>query len=481
MRIADEPRASGADFLQLDCSKAPARGLTDWLVAEIRESIADGRLSHGQRLPATRALADDLSVSRGVVVETYRRLTDEGLLDAHGSSGTRVAARPARPTLPDTTADRSRRGRDRLPRPREQSGEVIDLTPGVPDLSAFPRHLWLRAERAVLSETPWQALGYGDPRGHPQLRSELAGWLTRTRGLRAAADDILVVAGVAQSVALTAQSLHRNGTRSIAVEEPGSRGVLDELRHWGLQPVPIRVDDEGILVDELAASGATSVLLTPAHQFPTGVALSPARRRALLGWAENAELIIEDDYDAEYRYDRAPVPALKAAAPERIAYTGSVSKALAPALRLGWLVPPSHHYDDLVDAKHASDLGSPTRPQLVLAHLLATGQYDRHTRLTRIRHRARRDALLDGLGSTLPGVSVLGVAAGLHLVITIADLASDDQSLCDTLRAEGIVVQPLSMHRQLPGQAGLVVGYAACGPDQLRLAGRRIARVLTSS
>ena len=468
--------APGSDFLLLDPATAPARGLTGWLVDALRSAIDDGRLAPGSRLPATRTLANDLAVSRGVVVEAYRRLTDEGLVSGRGGGGTTVLARPGRAQRP-----RPRRAPEplelpQLPRPRLPVGAGVDLSPGVPDLSAFPRNAWLRAERAVLAETPPDELGYGDPRGHPRLRTALAPWLARTRGLRANPDDILVVSGVAQAFALIAQQLRRDGIDSIAVEDPGSRGAVAEFAYWGLRPVPVPVDEDGVQVDLLAAGDARAVFLTPAHQFPTGVVLAPQRRRALLTWAMDAELIIEDDYDAEYRYDRAPVPALHAAAPDRIAYAGSTSKSLAPALRLGWLVPPRHRYPDLVAAKHASDLGSPTVPQLVLARLLESGEYDRHIRLVRARHRARRDALLDALTAGLPAASVTGVAAGLHLLITLPD-GVDDIVLADELRDARVLVHPLSWHQRRSGPPGLILGYAAHTPDQLRAAGATIARV----
>jgi GntR family transcriptional regulator/MocR family aminotransferase len=468
---------AGADFLLLDPTTAPARGLTDWLVNALRSAIDDGRLAPGSRLPATRALATDLAVSRGVVVEAYRRLTDEGLVGGRSGGGTAVLAQPARALRPRAQPAPRPAGPPRLPRPRLPIGEGVDLSPGVPDLSAFPRSLWLRTERTVLSETPPEELGYGDPRGHPRLRAALAPWLARTRGLRASPDDIIVVAGVAQAMALLAQQLRRDGVDSIAVEDPGSRGAVDEFAYWGLQPVPVPVDDDGMRVDALAASPARAAFLTPAHQFPTGVVLAPQRRRELLAWAVEAELVIEDDYDAEYRYDRAPVPALHAAAPDRIAYAGSTSKSLAPALRLGWLVAPPRRYDDLVAAKHASDLGSPTVPQLVLAGLLESGEYDRHIRLVRARHRARRDALLDALAAKLPTASVTGVAAGLHLLITLPNDV-DDVAAVDELREAGVLAHPLSWHRRLPGPPGLVLGYAAHTPDRLRDAAATIGRIV---
>ncbi|MEE6165070.1 MULTISPECIES: MocR-like pyridoxine biosynthesis transcription factor PdxR [unclassified Mycolicibacterium] len=461
----------GADFLQLDPSAAPGRGLTAWLTDAFRVAIADGRLVPGTRLPATRVLAGELGVSRGVVVEAYRRITDEGLVAGRSGGGTVVLARPARASSrPAPHVDTHR-----LPRPRLAVAEGIDLSPGVPDLSAFPRSTWLRTERAVLTETSPDDLGYGDPRGHPRLRAALAPWLARTRGLRVGPDDILIVAGVAQAMALLAQQLRREDTEAVAVEDPGSRGAVENLEYWGLRAVPVPVDEDGIRVDALAASGTGVAFLTPAHQFPTGVVLGPARRRELLSW--DAELIIEDDYDAEYRYDRAPVPALHPAAPDRIAYTGSTSKSLAPALRLGWLVPPRSRFPELVAAKHATDLGSPTVPQLVLARLLESGEYDRHVRLARARHRSRRDALLQSLSGALPAATVTGVAAGLHLLVTLP-AAIDDVALADELRAAGVLVHPLSWHRRLPGPPGLVLGYASQTPDRLRAAAATIARIL---
>ncbi|MBL7626471.1 MocR-like pyridoxine biosynthesis transcription factor PdxR [Frankia nepalensis] len=470
--------ARGTDFLQLAAAAAPARGLAGWLSDALRAAIADGRLPAGGQLPATRTLAADLGVSRGVVVEAYRRLTDEGLVGGRRGGGTTVLAQPVRPPR---APRRAPRWDGPLPRPRVPAAAGIDLSPGVPDLSAFPRAAWLRAERAVLTETSPDDLGYGDPRGHPRLREALAPWLARARGPRVTPDEILIVSGVAQAMALLAQQLRREGTDAIAVEDPGSRGAVEEFEYWGLRPVPVPVDGDGLRIDALAASGARAVFLTPAHQFPTGVVLAPGRRRALLAWAADAELVIEDDYDAEYRYDRAPVPALHAGAPDRIAYAGSTSKSLAPALRLGWLVPPPRRYEGLVAAKKASDLGSPTVPQLVLARLLASGEYDRHVRLVRARHRARRDALLGALRAALPAAPVRGVAAGLHLLVSLPDERADDVALAEELRAAGVLVHPLSWHRRRPGPPGLVLGYAAHPPDRLREAAATIARVAGAS
>jgi GntR family transcriptional regulator/MocR family aminotransferase len=497
----------GADFLQLSPAAAPARGLTSWLADAIRAAIIDGRLGTGTSLPATRLLADDLGVSRGVVVEAYQRLADEGLVSARPGTGTKVsgllprnAARAATGEPASGEPERAAAGGTAraaaggtasggtagavpslLPQPWRARAE-LDLSPGVPDLSGFPRGAWLRAERSVLDRASVAELGYGDPRGNQALRRELAGWLTRTRGLRAAPDDIIVVSGVAQALAMLAQWLNAHGRTRIAVEDPGSLGSREELAYWGLTPAPVPVDEHGLQTTHLADSGLRAALLTPAHQFPTGVVLAPQRRRELLDWAVAADaLVIEDDYDAEYRYDRAPVPALQTAAPGHVAYAGTTSKTLAPGMRLGWLVPPARLHADLVEAKHAADLGSPALPQLVLARLIATGELEQHIRTVRKRQRSRRDALLGALREQLPEARVQGVPAGLHLLITFPDRAGtvDDVDLAERIHRTGVLVHPLSWHRQLPGPPGLVLGYAAHTPDQLREAARRIARAVT--
>jgi GntR family transcriptional regulator/MocR family aminotransferase len=480
---AADARVGGADFLQLSPLSAPARGLTSWLADAVRAAIIDGRLRAGALVPPTRTLPDDLGISRGVVVEAYQRLADEGLVSARRGAGTRVMGlRPANPGR--TAADGPQGDPGRLPW-RWRGRAEIDLSPGVPDLAGFPRAAWLRAERAVLERASVADLGYGDPRGSEWLRAELAGWLARTRGLRAEPDDIIIVTGVAQALALLAQGLRRSGgaNAGIAVEDPGSRGSRDELAYWGLHPVPIPVDSRGLMVDQLAGTGVRAVLLTPAHQFPTGVVLAPGRRRDLLDWAAAAKaLVIEDDYDAEYRYDRAPVPALQASAPGQVAYAGSTSKTLAPGMRLGWLIPPARLRAALVEAKHASDLGSPALPQLVLAQLIASGELERHIRGVRKRQRGRRDALLGALREHLPEARAQGIAAGLHVLVTLPERtgAAKDTELAERFCGAGVLVHPLSWHRLRPGPPGFVLGYAAHTPDQLREAVRRIALVLAS-
>jgi GntR family transcriptional regulator/MocR family aminotransferase len=270
---------------------------------------------------------------------------------------------------------------------------------------------------------------------------------------------VVVVAGVTQALGLVAQVLRRRGITEIAVEDPGSLGVRQHLQSWNADTPPIEVDGGGLRVDALRDGGAPAVLLTPAHQFPTGVVLDGGRRGELMRWAGGGGLVIEDDYDAEHRYDRPPVPALRSMLGQ-VFYTGSVSKLLAPALRVGWMLAPSTYREDLVAAKRNADLGNAVLPQLVLARLMESGELERHLRLLRGRHRRRRDAMIRAIRTRLPGVTVHGAAAGLHLTVTFDNDVPDAQLAAGAL-ARGVKVQPLSWHRQCPGPPGLVMGYAA--------------------
>ncbi|MDF8263985.1 MocR-like pyridoxine biosynthesis transcription factor PdxR [Luteipulveratus flavus] len=465
----------GSDFLQLASSDLPVRGRAEHLTALMRAAVADGRLRTGVALPSSRRLAAELGLSRGVVVEVYRRLADEGLVEGRTGVGTVITARPGRrgPAAPRETATPADGGASPV-LPPTGDASVLDLSPGVPDLAAFPREAWLRAERTVLAEAGPLDLGYGDPRGHERLRVELASYLGRMRGVRIGPEDVMVVAGVAQALALLSQVLRAGGLRSVAVEDPGSRGVRDEVAHWGLRPVGVPVDADGLDVGALAAAEESVVVTTPAHQFPTGVVLSPARRRELLAWADERQgLVVEDDYDAEHRYDRPPVPALHASAPDRVAHTGSTSKSLAPGLRLGWLLAPTRLRPALLAARHASDIAAPALPQLVLADLLASGAYERHLRAVRVRQRRRRDAVVETVRDRRPDLTVEGVAAGLHLLVRLpAHL--DDIAVAEAAREAGLRVQPLSWHRQADGPPGLIIGYAAHPPDGLREAITRL-------
>ena len=486
-RSKDDPNGwsvtRGSDFLQLDPADAPPGGLADWLARRLREAIADGRLPVGSRLPPTRVLAAELGISRGTVTAAYQRLVDDGHIAGRGRAGTTVVAAPlTAPPAPPANARTRTHGtphENTTPGPFDAPPGAdafdalraaparIDLSPGVPDLSAFPRAAWQRAERAVLADLPASTLGYGDPRGAPALRAAAAAWLARNRGVRADPDQIVIVAGTAQALGLVARVLARDEIGAIAVEDPGSLGVRQHLRHWGMDTPPVPVDAAGVVVERLRDSAAPAVLLTPAHQFPTGVVLAGHRRRELMRWAADGGLVIEDDYDAEHRYDRPPAPALRSLLTDRVFYAGSVSKLLAPAVRIGWLVPPPAHLEAVVEEKRFADLGNAVLAQLALAHLMNSGEMERLLRLLRRRHRRRRDTMIAAIAAHLPGASVHGTAAGLHLTLTFDTGAFSDTDLAAAALRHGVKTQPLSWHAQRPAPPGLVLGYAAVPPSDI--------------
>jgi len=465
-------------ILGLDPVDVPPAGRADWLASRLRAAIEDGTLAPGAFAPASRALAADLGLARGTVVEAYQRLVEETLLVAESRRGLRVAARAVATHTPAGMHRAAPRLVDSTIPPAEPT---IDLAHGVPDVTAFPRAAWLRAEREVLDAATAAQLGYPDPAGAPELRIALAEWLARSRGVVADPGLIFVTGGVAGSLSLLAQVLASRGERSVALEDPGAAGSRLLLGRWMPRLDGIAVDADGLDVQALAATAACTVVVTPAHQYPTGVVLAPERRRALLDWARDAEgLIVEDDYDAEHRYDRRPVRALQPADPRRVAYTSSLSKTLAPALRIGWLVAPAGLHAELLELRRATDLGPPAIPQLALALLLRRGVIERHLRTVRVRHRRRRDALVAGLRAGLPDVRIGGVAAGLHLVVDTRD--ADDVDLAARLAGEGIAVQPLSvLYAGEPPRSGLVLHYGGQPEHMLTAASTRIATALRGS
>ena len=379
--MADERSSSARPLLLGD---GPLHGR---LEAGLREAIRSGRLEAGHLLPSTRGLAADLGVSRGVVVEAYAQLRAEGWLDVRPGAAHRVARVPADPPA---GADGSS-----PPRPRH------DLRPGGPDPLLFPRTGWAAALRAVLRDADPAALEYPDVLGVPALRATLAAYLARVRGVRTGPGGVVVCAGVGHALALAGRALHAAGGRTVVVEDPSHAGTRAVLRDAGLEPVAAPVDGDGLVVDGMPAADA--VLVTPAHQFPTGAVLHPDRRAALVDWARRHDAtILEDDYDAEYRYDRHPVGALQGLDPDRVVYCGSVSKTLSPALRLGWAVLPPRLREPVADARRRSDLGTAAFDQLALARFLERGEYDRHLRRTRAEYRRRRDTLVAALHEHLP-------------------------------------------------------------------------------
>jgi GntR family transcriptional regulator / MocR family aminotransferase len=428
----------------------------------LRTAIRDGQLAPGLRLPSSRDLAAQLGVARGTVTAAYGQLTAEGYLTSRRGSGTSVATTLGGPVAPAAPAEGARQWR-------------FDLRPGLPALSEFPRAEWVSMTRSALAELPDEALGYPDPAGLPELRAELAAYLGRVRAVTA--EHVVITNGGAEGLSLMTAVLRAHGHTTIGVEDPGHPGQLDLLREHGLRPVPVPVDDDGIVVSALPPE-VRAVVVTAAHQFPLGVTLHPARRHALLAWARSHDgVVIEDDYDAEHRYDRPALRAMQAMDPGRVVYLGSVSKTLAPALRMGWLVLPPFLYGTTVRRKHLTDLGCSPLPQAAFARLLRGGGYDRHLRRARSSYRRRRDALLSALAEFLPSWQPIGVAAGLHVVLRLPS-GVEDAVVSQHLADHDIHVPALSEYTRLGTYPGLVIGYAATTPGRLRDAVREIATIV---
>lgn len=446
-----ESRATFGADLHLELSAG--RGLRAGLVEALREAARSGRLAPGTRLPSSRSLAADLGIARNTVAEAYAELVAEGWLTARQGSGTRVAER-ARPRRLASAATATAR------RPA-RNGPSYSLVPGSPDLGSFPRAAWLSAARRALTYAPNDAFGYGaDGRGRVELREALAGYLARARGVYADPERIVLCAGFAHGLKLLAGVLRTRRVRDVAVEGYGLDVHRDVLTRAGLRTRPLRVDGAGACTPDLA-SGVGAVLLTPAHQFPTGAALTPARRAAAVDWARTTGgLILEDDYDGEFRYDRQQVGALQGLDPDRVVYLGTASKSLAPGLRMGWMVVPPGVLDEVVAAKGRTDWTSSALDQLTLAEFIRSGAYDRHVRGMRLRYRRRRDALVAAVGDR---VAVSGIAAGLHAVLDLAP--GTERSLLQAASWQDLALTGLARFRHpeadMPPRDALVVGYGA--------------------
>jgi len=459
---------SGTTFgseLLIELDRSTAVPLHRQLADGLRDAVRSGRLAPGTRLPSTRVLAGDLGVSRRLVVDAYSHLVAEGFLLSRRGSGTTVALVDSASGAEWGAIEPTRR-------------YDVDFLPGTPDLGSFPRHAWLRSLRQGLAETESDAFGYVDPQGLAAARVAVAEYLRRTRGVLADPRCIVLCSGVTQAVALLGQMLRGTAT-PLAIEDPCFWLHRMVLGHNGVEPIPVPVDDDGLDVDALLRTSAAAVLTTPAHQSPTGVVLSASRRTALLDWARSGNLVIEDDYDAEYRYDRAPLGSLQGIAPERVVYVGSTSKTLAPGLRIGWMVLPAQLVEAAVMAKGLADTGSSVMDQIAFAQLLSSGRYDRHLRQMRRRYAARRRALLRALDRYLPQATVLGAAAGLHLTVRLPDGCRVDE-VVRRAAAQRVRVEPLTPCYADPASApaGLMLGYANLTEAQLDAGVRALARAL---
>ena len=392
--------------LLIAVERSGSESLRAQLERQLRDAIRRGTLRPGSEVPSTRDLSHHLGVSRPLVMDAYAQLAAEGYLALRQGAAPRVADSPQRQQL--------------LQLPLESYTTAIfryDFRPGIPDLSTFPSALWLKAVEAGLKMMTPDDFGYSQRFGVQPLRHALADYLGRVRGVSADPRQILITGGFEQARTVLARALKRRGVNRLAVEDPGysNRDVWLEA---GLRPIPIAVDDDGIDVAALAGSDAQAVVLTPAHQNPTGAVMSGARRLALANWLrDNNAIAVEDDYDAEFRYDRAPVGALQGLAPDHVVYAGTTSKTLAPALRLGWMVVPPELLALLEDELQRMDYGRSRIDQFALAHLIKNGDYDRHLRKMRGVYRDRREALLALINAELCEVQVSGISAGLHATV----------------------------------------------------------------
>ncbi|WP_431968656.1 PLP-dependent aminotransferase family protein [Actinacidiphila sp. bgisy160] len=439
--------------LLLTVDRGSREGLRAQLERQIRDAIRAGRLQVGERLPSSRELARRTGVSRGLVQDCYAQLQAEGYLTTRIGAATTVAAR-ACPQPAPTPASGPPQAGPRL---------MADFRTGVPDLASFPVADWLWATREATRALPSTALDYGDPRGAPVLREVVAGYQRRVRAAAADPGHTVICSGYAQGLALALRALAARGVTTVAYEDPGAPAATARAAVLaGMTAIPVPVDENGIDVRALEATSARAVLVTPAHQWPTGVVMTARRRRALIAWAQRRDaVVIEDDYDAEFRYDRDPVGSLQGLAPDRVLNIGTVSKSLAPALRLGWLLCPPVLHGPIVAFKASDDRGSPTIDQVALAHLITSGRYDRHLRRMRTEYAARRATLVEALAVHAPGVRLTGLAAGFHAVAHLGPGCDEDQVVA-AARARRVGLYGIAANHSAPatgGGARLVLGF----------------------
>jgi GntR family transcriptional regulator / MocR family aminotransferase len=455
--------------LLVSVSREAPRTLGAQIEDQFRRAIREGALRPGARVPSTRDLARQLGVSRRIAVDAYAQLAAEGYL---------ALRQGARPQVSETAAlagEAVAVTPDRPPR--------WDFRPSVPDVSTFPRTAWLRSLREAVTNISDADLGYGDMRGVEELRVALADYLGRVRGVVGSPGNIVVTCGYSQGLGLVCQALAAAGAKRVAYENPTWPEQVQTAVRAGLEPVPVEVDEGGIRVDELERADADAVVLTPAHQHPMGMVLSGERRTQLLAWLRARDAIaIEDDYDAESRYDRAAVGALQGLEPDRVVYAGSLSKTLAPALRIGWLVVPPTLLDAVAEEKVIADRGTGRIEQHALADFLARGELDRHLRRMRVRYRARRDALIEAIGEELPEAIVRGIAAGLHALVELPE-TDDEQAIVEEVRARRIHLE--TMRDYWPPDDSrpptLMLGYAKMSEPTIRAGVHEIAEAVRAT
>jgi GntR family transcriptional regulator / MocR family aminotransferase len=439
--------ANSAD-LHLDLQRAitpGSRGVRELLLTALRDAVRSGRLATGTVLPPSRLLAADLGVARNTVADAYAELVAEGWLASRQGAGTWVV---------------NATGNALPARPRGIHGEPThNLLPGSPDVSAFPRAEWLASTRRALNTAPNEAFRMGDPRGRIELRSAVAEYVARARGVRVSSENVVITAGTRNAVEILAKAF--GPTQPIALEAYGLFIFRDCLADARVPTVPIDVDSLGAVVQGLNEIETPAVLLTPAHHFPQGVPLHRSRRTAVIDWAQRTGgYVIEDDYDGEFRYDRQPIGALQSLDPDRVVYLGSTSKSLTPVLRLGWMVLPTELLDDVLSAV-GQQWYVDGIAQLTMADFIGRGGYDRHIRRMRNTYRKRRDSLVERLEPFGPTISITGVSAGLHLLLTLPD--GTEHEVLRRAGDAGVGIVGLSRLRhpqaRVPQHDGVVVNF----------------------
>ena len=449
---------SRATELLLTVTRAASRTLGAQIEDQLRQAIRDGTLRPGAELPSTRDLAGQLGVSRRLVVDAYAQLSAEGYLRLRQGARPRVS--PTAAPIPQSTVMASSPERE----------VRFDFRPSVPDVSAFPRAAWLRSLRSALATMTDADLGYGDPRGVDVLRFALSDYLGRVRGVIADPDHIVVTNGYTQGLGLVCRALAGAGAKHLALEDPSNPEDALIARSAGLSPIGLEVDEAGPRIGDLEGVDVDAVVLTPAHQHPTGVVLSGERRTALLAWLRAYDAIaIEDDYDAEYRYDRTAVGALQGLDPARVVYAGSVSKTLAPALRMGWLVVPPSLLGAVLHEKVLADRGTARIEQHALADFVTRGELDRHLRRMRARYRSRRDTLVEAVTTAFPEAEVRGIAAGLHVTLRLSD-GDDEQAIREEAHRRRVEFETMTDYQSADRgrPPTLLLGYAQMSEPTIR-------------
>lgn len=464
--------------------------LASQIYLQLREAVLDGRLSGGDRLPPTRVLAEQLAVSRGTVTTAYDRLAAEGFLESRAGSGSFVSRCAPRA---GTDSRRATPGvvrpvppwRARWSPPRHPGPAAFDLSVGVPDGSLFPLPVWRRLVAAELRLGQHGGLGrlatgpYDDP-GHARLQDEIARYLGLSRSVVAGGGDVIVTTGAQQALDLVVRVLLEPGAVA-AVEDPGYTAVHRLLETHRVRVVGVPVDAEGIVVDALPAD-ARLVYVTPSHQFPTGVPMSLARRTALLEWAARHDaVVVEDDYDSEFRFADRPLEPLQSLDREgRVVYVGSFSKTLLPALRVGYAVAPASLQPALREAKRVTDWAGDAVTQGALATFLAEGHLAAHVRRASRVYRERRGILIDEVERCLADlVEVVPSVAGLHICGVLRDAEADDTTVVSSASDVGVAVEPLSVRfRDQPGRPGLLLGVGGIETPRIPQAVRLLGEVL---